>query len=137
ARSPPGVAYSYEFFATAIAAVGACARLRGRKNFEHVTASEHPQAGTRLHTYIETVQEQTNVVDGFLLRGDSKRSFAAEPSVPVLHYMTETEATGVVVPASGSLRADSAHYRLWQFAGPAHNDNWSNTYWLNNEMPRD
>ena len=51
--------------------------------------------------------------------------------------MTETEVIGVVVPASGSFRSDSRHYRLWQFAGAAHNDAWSNTYWLNNEMTRD
>ena len=137
ALSHPGDEYSFDIFAQVIAALRAGGPLMGPLRVKKVIASGHSQAGDRLHSYVESVQDQTKLVNGFLLRGDSTRSFRAEPSVPVLHYMTETEVTGVVVPASGSFRADSPHYRLWQFAGPAHNDNWSNTYWLNNEMTRD
>jgi len=134
--SHPGDDYSFDIYAQVLAAVRA-GRLLGDLNVKHIIATGHSQSGFRLHTFVETVQPQTRSADGFLIRGNSQRTWAAEPSVPVLHFMTESEVSNFGTPANGLFRDDSDHYRLWQLAGAAHLDNWSNTYWLQNEMPRD
>lgn len=80
ALSHPGDDYSFDIFAQVVAALRRGSALMGPHHVEHVVASGHSQAGIRLHTYIENVQKHTNVVDGFLLRGDSGRSL--QPSRP-------------------------------------------------------
>jgi hypothetical protein len=135
--SHPGDQFSFDIYAQAVRAVRD-GTLLGRQVPERVLASGHSQAGIRLHAFVERAQDETDVIDGFLLRGDDDRTFAVEePSVPVLHYMSESEVVGVAGPASASFREDSANYRLWQVAGTSHNDTWGNNYWLLTQMPRD
>lgn len=148
----PGDDFAYDIFEQAITALRAgdvLAQLLPAPTT--ILASGHSQSGGFLHRFVEQVQTpEHHVADGFLIRGDDDRSFTfpegrTEPSVPVLHYWSETEAVGIAHSMSRGLaatstepfRADSATYRLWHIAGAAHNDNWSNMIWLQGQAARD
>lgn len=136
--SHPGADYSFDIFTQVVSAVRAGEPLMADLAVERVLASGHSQSGGRLHTYVEEFQANAGVIDGFLIRGDSRRTFElAELPVPVLHYMSESETVGLLTPGSGEFRPDGGNYRLWQIAGAAHNDMWSNAHWLLTQMPRD
>lgn len=148
----PGDDFSYDIFEQAIAALRAGDVLdEPLPAPDTVLASGHSQSGGFLHRFVEQVQTPDHhVADGFLIRGDDDRTFdfpdgRTDPSVPVLHYWSETEAVGLAHSMSRGMaatskdpfKADSGTYRLWHIAGAAHNDNWSNMIWLQGQVARD
>jgi hypothetical protein len=133
----PGDGYSFDIFSQVVQAIKDPSGVdpMGGLDVQRVIASGHSQGGIYLHSYMQAVRD-ADVIDGFLLRGDSNRVFGADDlTVPVLHYFSEMEVGN---STSGSpYLADGTHYRMWQVAGAAHNDSWSNDYWLNGQLPRD
>ena len=139
----PGDQYSYDIFSQAVQAVrhpGPVDPLGGLGPVSVALADGHSQSGTYLHNYVDAVQNQARVVDGFLIRGDGNPVFAlGQLAVPVFQYMSETEVagfTGLADPSGAPPPADSRYYHLWQVAGAAHQDNWENTY-LEDQLARD
>jgi hypothetical protein len=57
------------------------------------------------------------VIDGFLIHGGGSKTYATPPVVPVLHLLSDEEAS----PAEPNT---TTNYRLWEIAGSAHSDFW-------------
>lgn len=133
--SNPGDPYSFDIYSQAVQAVRHPEGIAPLGKVGPVTAAiadGHSQSGSYLHTYVNLVQNQANVIDGFLIRGDGNPVFDfSQLKVPVFQYMSETEVNGVTAGDNSSHAPDapdSRFYTLWQVAGPAHQDNFENTY---------
>jgi hypothetical protein len=130
----PGDDYSFDIFAQAIAALRHASPdgpdPMGGLNVKRVVATGHSQSGIRLHTYVDQVQNRTNVVDGFFLSGQTDPVFdVANLHVPVIAYMSDAEMTNKVFVPSPWLR-------VWHVAGTAHNGQWY-AHYLADEARRD
>lgn len=130
----PGDDYSFDIFAQAVAALRGASPAgpdpMGGLKVKRVIAGGHSQSGGRLHTYINRVQHQTKVIDGFFLSGQRNPVFdVARLDVPVIVYMSDAElSTQVPVP--------SPWLRVWHVAGTAHNGTWY-AHYLADEARRD
>ena len=128
----PGDDYSFDTFAQAMKAVrdGGGSGPMGGLNVKAVIATGHSQSGSRLHTYVDKVQNQTQVADGFFLSGQGDPVFdVANLHVPVIAYMSDAEI-------SNRAPVPSPWLRVWHVAGTAHNDRWY-AHYLADEIAHD
>jgi hypothetical protein len=141
--SHPGDSYSYDLFTQ----VGRALRHPGPLDplaglgVERVIAIGESQGAFRLVTYINAVQPEAGVYDGFLVHSRAgggvglsqaplpdievpdRTVIRADSDVPVLTFQTETDLT-----VFGSLRVrqrDTKRFRLWEVAGTAHADGYT------------
>ena len=142
ALSHPGDQYSYDIYSQVVQAVRHPRGISPLGRLGPVTvaiADGHSQSGTYLHNYVNMVQNQARVIDGFLIRGDGKPAFDfSRLDTPVFHYMSETEVNGITAQENSTHAPDapdSRFYTLWQIAGPAHQDNYENSY-FEDQLPR-
>jgi hypothetical protein len=132
--SHPGDDFSFDVFAQAVAAVRQPFRdgagPMGRSKVKRVVATGHSQSGGRLHTYVNQVQNRTQVVDAFFLTGQGNPVFDVDTlRTPVIAYMSDAEMSPrVPVP--------SPWLRVWHVAGTAHNGTWY-AHYLADEIARD
>ncbi|WP_424187291.1 alpha/beta hydrolase domain-containing protein [Actinokineospora sp. G85] len=97
-----------------------------------VLASGHSQSAGRLVTYINAVQPQADVFDGFLVHGRAggaakvagggaplSAKIRTDLDVPVFVLQAETD-----VPLSSSARQNTPLVRTWEVAGTAHADQY-------------
>src|SRR4029453_3902525 len=82
---------------------------------KRVLAVGNSQSASRLHTYVNTVQRDAGVVDGFLLDAGGSKTFSGEPLAPVVQLLSEDGLS----PGAPNV---SASYRLWEGLGASHND---------------
>jgi hypothetical protein len=87
--------------------------LRARR----VLAVGQSQSAIRLATYVRSVQPRDRVIDGFLIHGGGSKVFQTPPLVPVVHLLSDLEA-------SPEMPNTKRNYRLWEIAGAAHSDFW-------------
>jgi hypothetical protein len=128
----PGDDYSFDIFAQAVAAIRqrAAAGPMGGARVKRVVATGHSQSGGRLHTYVNKVQNRTQVVDAFFLTGQGNPVFdVAALRTPVIAYMSDAEM-------SPRVPAPSPWLRVWHVAGTAHNGTWY-AHYLADEIARD
>ena len=130
----PGDDYSFDIFAQAIAVLRRPARrgvdAMGGLKVKRVIATGHSQSGGRLHTFVNRVQNQTQVIDGFFLSGQGNPVFdVAHLDTPVIAYMSDAEISSAVPEPSPWLR-------VWHVAGTAHNGTWY-AHYLADEIARD
>lgn len=113
----PGDQYSFDMFSQVAKAVRAPAGTdpMAGLDVEHVLAAGQSQSASRLSTYVRTWQPSASVIDGFLIHGGGSKTFAVPPTVPVLHLLSDAEAS----PGEPN---DETNYRLWEIAGSAHSD---------------
>ncbi len=91
--------------------------LAGLTRKRKLIAAGQSQSASRLSDYVRKAQPAARIIDGFLIHGGGSREFARPPSVPVLHLMSDAEAS--TEPASRT-----RNYRLWEIAGASHSDFW-------------
>ena len=144
----PGDEYSYDIFAQAIRALTARPRsvppghasgkasVRGRKrsgtgdggadpmgglNVRQVVATGMSQSAQYLRYYVNELQADHGVIDGFLpfvtARTPMETDDIRDDLVPVMWVMSESEADEV-------RREDSGLFRLWEVAGASHVNYW-------------
>ncbi len=142
ALSHPGDAFSYDIFSQ----VGALVRAGTVPGVEpeYLVAVGESQSAMFLTTYVNDVDPGAGVFDAFLVHSrfgsaapldgstildvsgaDSLEPvrFRAEPRVPVLTVITETDLIGAVLPGYHRARQpDGAHLRIWEIPGAAHAD---------------
>jgi hypothetical protein len=107
------------------------------------------QSANRLATYVDAVQPAANALDGILIAsrigvrggaaplaadGDMPDPVKIRPDLKVPVLVVETESDAIShYPAR---TPDSAHYRLWELAGTAHQNQWADSY-FGDEIKRD
>lgn len=120
ALSHPGDAYANDMFSQIAQAVkyprgtDPLGKLpRSRK----VIAAGQSQSASKLDNYVRTTQSTARVIDGFLIHGGGSKEYDTAPTAPVLHLLSDREAS----PTKPTARRN---YRLWEVAGSAHSDFW-------------
>ena len=113
----PGDDYSFDIYSQVVQAVRSPVGIdpTGGLKTKRVLAVGNSQSANRLHTYVDTVQPDAGVVDGFLLDAGGSKTYAREPLVPVIQLLSEDGLS----PDSPNV---SANYRLWEVPGASHND---------------
>jgi hypothetical protein len=100
---------------------------------QKVLAMGQSQSANRLSSYVRLVQPDARVIDGFLIHsstgGDADKTFDAAPQAPVLHLLSDFEAT----PGEPNV---THNYRLWEIAGAAHQDFWVGYHQVVGQGPR-
>lgn len=123
ALNHPGDDYANDIFSQMAKAVrtqvplGTGVNPLGDLKVKRVLASGQSQSASKLDTYVRTVQASTGVIDGFLIHGGGGKTWTTPPAVPVLHLLSDREAT----PEQPNT---NVNYRLWEVAGTAHSDFW-------------
>jgi hypothetical protein len=139
----PGDAFAYDIFSQAGAALKAGGMMLGPLKPQRVIAMGESQSAVFLTTYLNAVDRQAAVYDGFFIHSrfglaarldglpmDSPGvptdvRFRAELCAPVLALITETELLGARLPGYwAARRPDDAHLRVWELAGAAHADGY-------------
>ena len=121
ALSHPGDAYANDMFsqvAQALKSPQDTDPLAGLPGDRLVIAAGQSQSASRLSSYVREAQPGAGVIDGFLIHGGGSKTFDAPPSAPVLHLLSDAEASPAEPNQSGN------NYRLWEIAGSAHSDFW-------------
>jgi hypothetical protein len=140
----PGDAFSFDMFSQAGRAVKS-GQLLGVLRPQRVAAIGESQSAAFLTTYVNAVDPQARVYDGFFvhsrfgssaaidgtpMRGAAANypdfvRFRANLRVPVLTLITETDLLGARLTGyHGSRRPDDRHLRVWELPGAAHADNY-------------
>jgi hypothetical protein len=107
------------------------------------------QSANRLATYVDAAQPVANALDGILIAsrigvrggaaplkadGEMPDPVKIRPDLKVPVFVVETESDALShYPAR---TPDSAHYRLWETAGTAHQNAWADRY-FGDEIKRD
>jgi len=152
--SIPGDDFSYDIFSQAARLVGPHRPqatpdpLYGLK-VSRVLGIGASQSANRLATYADAVQPVANALDGILIASRIGQRGGAAPlaadltmpdpvkirpdlKVPVLVVETESD----VLSHYPARTPDSDHYRLWELAGTAHQNQWADSY-FGDEIKRD
>lgn len=131
ALSHPGDDYAHDIFSQIAVAVREPSGVdpMGRLPVERVLAMGQSQSASMLHTYVTRAQTSANVIDGFLIHGGGSKTYEAPPAVPVLHLLSDAEAS----PESPNT---TQNYRLWEVAGTSHSDFWIGYYQEFGQGPR-
>ena len=134
----PGDRFSYDIYSQAGATVRAAAGTLADLAIERIIAVGESQSAHRLTTYINDIDPQVRVFDGFLvharggtsapldddtpglaLQGDAV-FFRPELRVPVMCIEAETDL--ITLGYHTSRQDDSDQFRLWEIAGTSHAD---------------
>jgi hypothetical protein len=141
----PGDGFAYDIFSQAGAALKAPRgdKMLGPLKPERVIGMGESQSARFLTTYVNAVDWQVPVYDGFFIHsrfGSPARldgvhiegagmlcdvRFRPDLRVPVLVLITETDLVGARLPGYwAARRPDDAHLRVWELAGAAHADGY-------------
>jgi hypothetical protein len=125
--SHPGDEYSFDIFSQAALAAQDPQVLPEdlRAAVRHVVATGPSQSAGRLSTYINEVQEQARVFDGFMPQIAGSVVNTRKDLAPVLWINSQAEAAGIAEPP-----ADEGLLRYWEIAGPPHTTNAGERYYL-------
>jgi hypothetical protein len=121
--SHPGDDYSFDIYSQAIQAVRNPANIDPMDGLvtQRVLAVGQSQSAGRLKTYIEKVQDDAQVADGFLVDAGGGKTWAVEPPVPVIQLLSE-DGLSPADPVFPSTLSTSPNYRLWEVPAGSHND---------------
>lgn len=117
--SHPGDAYSFDIYSQAIQSFLSPPVIDplGGLAVQRVIAVGQSQSATRLHTYVNQVHDQVQLVDGFVLDAGGSKTFSKAPSAPVIHFLSEDGISAAEPNVFGD-----PNYRLWEVPGASHND---------------
>lgn len=127
ALSHPGDDYAFDIFSQIAKAMkspqagDSSVDPMGGLRVTTVLAMGQSQSANQLSAYVRQAQPDARVIDGFLIHsstgGDADKTFDAPPQAPVLHLLSDFEAS----PGEPNV---AQNYRLWEIAGAAHQDFW-------------
>ena len=129
--SHPGDDFAHDIFsqvARAIRAPQGADPMAGLPVARVLAAGQSQSAG-KLYTYVTEVQPAAQVIDGFLIHGGGSKLYDVAPTAPVLHLLSDAEAS----PENPNT---SVNYRLWEIAGTAHSDFWIGYHQVFGQGPR-
>jgi hypothetical protein len=131
ALSHPGDDYSFDIFSQVAQAIRSPAGVdpMGGLPVARVLAAGQSQSASRLYGYVNEAQSGAGVIDGFLIHGGGDKTFQTPPAVPVLHLLSDAEAS----PESPNT---NVNYRLWEIAGTAHSDFYIGYHQVVGQGPR-
>ena len=117
--SHPGDDYSFDIYSQVVQALRAPGPVdpMGGLDVRDVIATGNSQSASRLHTYVNEVQDRIGLIDAFFLDAGGSKTFDHAPSVPVLHFLSEDGISAEPPNVLGT-----ANYRLWEVPGASHND---------------
>ncbi len=139
----PGDSYSYDMFSQAGQAIRQPDGVNPLDGLtvQRLIATGESQSAGRMTTYVNAIQPESDMYDGFLIhsRGGTGAVISADaPSMPknaqirdditdpVMQTETETDLFGLgFYPAR---QPDAARLRTWELAGTAHADEWTTDY---------
>src|SRR4029079_17421548 len=97
ALNHPGDDYANDIFSQMAKAVRTHVVLGvnplGDLTVDKVLAAGQSQSASKLDTYVRKVQASTGVIDGFLIHGGGGKTWTTPPAAPVLHLLSDREAT--------------------------------------------
>ncbi len=121
ALSHPGDDYAdniYSQVAQALKSPMGIDPLGGMPGPRRLIAAGQSQSAGRLDRYVRDEHRKVGVIDAFLIHGGGSKDHGAEgPDSPVLHLLSDREATRANPTSTNN-------YRLWEVAGTAHSDFW-------------
>lgn len=131
----PGDEYAYDMFSQVIQALRHRPRpepdpLRGLY-VRNTIAMGISQSASRLHTYLDEVQADHSLVDGFIpesIGAPETEGEIRDDLVPILWVNTETEVRNFGLSGTSDPRDDGGLFKLWEVAGATHTNNYSMTY---------
>ena len=131
ALSHPGDDYAYDIFSQVARAIRAPLGVDPMDGLavERVLAAGQSQSAGYLYRYVDEVQARAGVIDGVLIHGGGSKTYEEPPAAPVLHLLSDAEA-------SPSEPNQSQNYRLWEIAGTAHSDFWLGYHSVFGQGPR-
>jgi len=139
----PGDSFSYDIFTQVAGALreGGENSLLAGAEVTHVFAMGQSQSASYLVTYYNAVQPLYQAYDGFMIqsRGPGSARLAQEPlaAIPTPETVllrTDSDTVVINVESESDVFArsgvsasqdDNSHYRLWEVAGSAHNDEYT------------
>lgn len=132
--SHPGDDYAYDMFSQVVQALKFPDPAHGPDPMgglavQVALASGQSQSASRLDTYVREWRPSHAVIDGFLIHGGGSKVWDPPPAAPVLHLLSDAEAT----PVSPST---SVNYTLWEIAGTAHTDLYVGYHQVAGQGPR-
>ena len=140
----PGDEYSYDMFSQAVQALrtNPDPDPMGGFDVERAIATGISQSGVYLRYYINEVQEDHGVLDGFLPtvipQPSEGRNDIRDDLVPTLLITSEDEAMSWLTgeDEASAQRADSGQFKLWEVTGTSHVNHWAGEQ-LNQMIRRD
>lgn len=101
----------------------------GGLRVKRLIAAGQSQSASRLYSYVTTEQPRAGIIDAFLIHGGGDKQYSQPPAAPVLHLLSDAEAS----PADPN---QTRSYRLWEVAGSAHSDFWIGYHQVAGQGPR-
>ena len=140
----PGDQFSYDMFSQAVQALRSNPDPdpMGDLDVERTIATGISQSGVYLRYYINEVQEDHGVVDGFLPtvipQPSEGRNDIRDDLAPILLIDSEDEAMSWLTDETDASpqRADSGQFKLWEVTGTSHVNHWAGEQ-LNQMIRRD
>ncbi|MEX0873501.1 MAG: alpha/beta hydrolase domain-containing protein [Actinomycetota bacterium] len=128
--SHPGDDYKFDIFSQiALAVRSPGTDTMAGLDVDRLIAAGQSQSASGLYGYVTQAQAAANVIDGFLIHGGGSKSYATPPTVPVLHLLSDSEAS----PSSPNT---TTNYRLWEMGGASHSDFWIGYHQVFGQGPR-
>ncbi len=129
--SHPGDDYSFDIFSQIAQAFRSPAGVDPMDGLpvERILAAGQSQSASRLYDYVTEAQTDAGVIDGFLIHGGGSKLFDVPPAAPVLHLLSDAEA-------SPEAPNTVVNYRLWEIAGTAHSDFYIGYHQVVGQGPR-
>jgi hypothetical protein len=140
ALTHPGDAFSFDIFSQAGSALRVAAGPLADLDVETLLAVGESQSAIFLVTYVNAVDPQTGIYDGFLIHGrgatgaslegemrarnasSSGHRIREDARVPVITVQSETDV--MMFAGARARQPDSDRFRLWEIAGAAHFDTY-------------
>lgn len=129
--SHPGDDWSFDMFAQIAQALRAPVGVdpMGGLRVEKIIAGGQSQSASRLYSYVNLGYARSGVIDAFLIHGGGGKVFDETPAVPVLHLLSDREASP---EAPGTYE----NYALWEMAASSHTDLWVGYHQVAGQGPR-
>lgn len=117
--SHPGDDYAYDILSQIAAGFKAPGEVDPMAGLvvEKVIASGQSQSASRLYGYVNEVQAEAGVIDGFLIQAGGGKDYGERAAAPVIHLLGDREADPVEPTTYDN-------YRLWEVAAAPHQDLW-------------
>ena len=129
--SHPGDGYAFDIFSQVAQAFRSPSGVDPMDGLDavRIIAAGQSQSASRLYDYVTKAQADAGVIDGFLIHGGGSKIYETPPAAPVLHLLSDAEASPQEPNAT-------VNYRLWEVAGTSHSDFYIGYHQVVGQGPR-